>query len=94
METLWIQEKFCPLCRLEEFKLGVFIRIRIIARDQFYLSGPSMWQGKHPITQHLLFLLSCNDLPVLGRPLPLTRNGIQISFYLSVFELLMFVEPP
>ena len=60
IETLWIEEKFLPLLNyLEEFKL-VFPRIRVITRDKFYLNSPSVSQGKHLITQHLLFfLLSC-----------------------------------
>ncbi|MXQ88745.1 hypothetical protein E5288_WYG003387 [Bos mutus] len=37
------------------------------------------------ISAHGTFLLEA---------LTLTRNGIQISFHLSVFELLMFEEPP
>lgn len=54
--------KFCPsLNYLEKSKLSVFPRITVIIRGKFYLNDPSLWQGKHLITTHLLLLLY--DLP-------------------------------
>lgn len=48
-EILWAQEKLLPLpWLLEESKLGVFCRRKVITR--FYLSNSSVWQDKHPIT--------------------------------------------
>lgn len=41
------QENFCPyLNQTEESNLGVFPRIRLINKDEFYLSDPFVSQGK------------------------------------------------
>ena len=60
LETLWAEEKlWSSFNHTEEFKLGVFPRISIMNRDKFYLSDPSVQQGKHLITKYLPFLWSC-----------------------------------
>ena len=40
----------------KEFGLGAWLRERAITRDNFYLNDLSVWQGKHLITKHLLWL--------------------------------------
>ena len=55
-------ESFVPPLLLQQSKLRIFPRIKVITRDKFYLGDSSVWQDKHLITKHLLFLLSC-ELP-------------------------------
>ena len=70
-----LRRNFCPsLNHTEESKLGVFPRIKVISRDKFYLSGPSVWQGKHLITKHLLFLSPCEVHSFPLKSLPQTRS--------------------
>lgn len=39
IETLWTREKYCSFLNyLEEFQLGIFLKIRVINRDKLYLS--------------------------------------------------------
>lgn len=55
-----LKRNFCfSINQTEGPKLGAFPRIKVINRDKFYFSDPSAKQGKHLITKHLLFLLSC-----------------------------------
>ena len=95
IETSRLQRNFCPsLNYLEEFKLEVFPRMKIISRDKFDLSGPSVWQGKHPVMKHLLLFLLLRELPSsrLKPQAPFHSVWhIDTSFYLSVFESVMYV---
>ena len=96
------REKISPSLYLEESKLGVFPRIRVISRDKLYLSDSSVGQGKNLILKHLLlFLLPC-DVTFFFFSLQssrnlfhsLVQNGAYTSFYLSALELLMYVRLP
>lgn len=89
-----------PLTPLKNLR-RVSPSIRVMTRDKFDLSDPSVWQGKHLIPKHLLSFLSKKELLVncplhLWSPRPLSRSlardSIYTSLYLSVFESLMFVE--
>lgn len=64
-------EKFFPsLHYIEVSKLWVFSRIRVISRDEFYLNDPSVKQGKHLITRHVLFLMphEVQSFPLKSQP--------------------------
>lgn len=95
VENSRLQRNFCPsLNYLEEFKLEVFPRMKIISRDKFDPSGPSVWQGKHPVTKHLLLFLLLCELPSSPlKPQPPFHSvwHIDTSFYFSVFESAMYV---
>lgn len=47
---------FFPSLTPKKNKLGTFPRIRVVNKDQFYMSDPSAWQGKPLIIKHLLLL--------------------------------------
>ena len=96
--VFWIEDNQNPvgskrnLCLafnyLEESKLGVFPRMRVITRDKFYPNDPYVWQDKHLTTKHLFFLLPC-DLP--SSPLkpqasiPFLSSGWHIYFILLFY---------
>lgn len=42
--------------------------MRIITRENSYLSEPSVWQGKHLVANMCFFLSPCELLPILGSP--------------------------
>ena len=47
-----LKRNFCSsLNHTEAAKLGVFPRIRVISRDQVYLSDRTVWKGKHLFSQ-------------------------------------------
>ena len=90
----------------DSFKLD-FPRVRVVIRDKFYLHCPSVWQRKHLVTQHLLFLLSyklpsCPWKP--QGPIPFLNSRCHIyvillfclwTFHASgVFDPLIYVEFP
>ena len=54
-----------------------------------------MGQGKHLITKYLFLLPSVNDLASLENPRPLppflAPDSLYTSFYLSIYEPLMYV---
>ena len=61
--TLWVdflsdEPPGKPLSYLKEFISGgeSFLWRRSVSRDKFYLHGPYVWQSKHLVAQHLLFL--------------------------------------
>lgn len=75
---------------LKGFKFGTLSIIRVITRSNFY--DQCIGQGKHLISEPLLFLLSCNDLPPSEAPRwSLALNAIYASFSLSVSKPLMHV---
>lgn len=59
-QTLQAQkELLSSLNYTEESKLEVFSRKRVISRDKFYVSEPSVWHGKDLIARYVLFLSPC-----------------------------------
>ena len=101
LEILLAQEKLLSsLNYVKESKLGgVFPRIRLINRDKFYLSDPSVWQDKHLITKHLLFFSLCkmHTFPLKSQTptlLSLAENDIETSSCLIVFGISVSVWIP
>lgn len=70
--------------------------MRILSKDKFDLSGPSLYQGKQPITKLLfLFLLSCEtDFLLFEVALSHSGRHMYTSFYLFVFKLVRYVGCP
>lgn len=53
-----LMRKFCPSFNYtKESKWEVFPRIEGVTKDNFYLSDPTIWQGKHLIAKDQLLLL-------------------------------------
>lgn len=81
------------LTAYKKFKLGALPIIRVSTRDNF-LWPIYTWQGKHLITEHLLFLTCC-ELPSfpsesLGLwPHSLVQDVTYTSFYVFVSEPLV-----
>lgn len=61
---LWgFKRNFCPSHNyVEESKLGIFLRTKIITRNEFCLNGLSVWQDKHLMTKRLPFLMLFSPL--------------------------------
>lgn len=100
IKTPWAQEKFCPFPKyLEEPKLGIFARLRVIIRDTVYVNDPSLWQGKHLISKRLFSFSRPCELPSSTlKPGPpsqsVAQDGINTSFYPSVLGPLLWVVVP
>lgn len=88
-----------PLTFWKEFKLGLFPSKRDITRDKLYLNGPismARQTSRHQTSALSLMELSWNDSLLLGNSEFifhfLAQNDIYTSFYLSVFELFMYLR--
>lgn len=87
IKTLQTHKKLLYLF-LKGHQLGALPTIRVITRNNFY--DLSIGQGKHPVTDHLLFSSSRND-PLKPQGVShltssLAQNVIYTSFSLSVSE--------
>ena len=105
IETAGLQRNFYPsLNYLENFKLEVFPRMRIISRDKFDLSGPSVCQKKHQLPNVCSYSYCPANCPSpLWSPRILSIQVAYIhihthihthtftSLYLSVFKSIMYV---
>lgn len=68
---------------LKESRLSAWLRCRAVTRDNFYQKDQSVWQGKHLITKHLLFLSSCESPSSPLKPqvaIPFLSSRWYISF--------------
>lgn len=89
-ETLGLRRNFLVLPNfLEESKLGVFLRVTIIARDEFYLNDLSIWQSKYLVTKicsSSYCSVNCPPSPLSPQPpIPfLCSEWHYTSFYLSL----------
>lgn len=93
-ESCELKTNFCPsLDHIEESKLGIFLGIRVITRDKFYQSDPSIWQGKHLMTKYLLFLLPCELHSFLWNPRLLPSSSQFRMTYISNFAWLSLEFP-
>lgn len=62
---------------LKEFRSGAWPRTSTITRDNSHLKDLCVWQGKHLVTQHLLFLHPVNCPLPLCKPKPLSHSLAQ-----------------
>lgn len=92
----WLGRNFLVLPNfLEESKLGVFLRVRIITRDEFYLNDLSIWQSKHLVTKicsSSYCSVNCPPPPLSPQPpIPFLCSEWHLHLILPFSEPLMYV---